>query len=252
MDVERHLFTLLEFWNHTTPRRSVPDSEWIGRFVSLLHGLIDLRVRHVRLWLDSNLGRFQAGHPSIEDLLRRFDSMVIEMRANVQLCGFQCALCHLLCIRGRLHEGDHSCKTTHKCMHDCTFCEGGPKPCGSRYVLCPLIFIHYLADLKCGTSRQACVRIFLNCILPFSYQRLVVWSTLICVANHAPFLESKGVWTTVPKWATEILLELQAAYTFSGCRSCRRQAQVLSACSHVWRSMILFICAVELSHSNYS
>lgn len=132
MDVERHLSALLEFWNQSTPRQSISDTEWIERFVSLLHGLIDLRVRHVRLWLDSNLERFQAGHATIEDLLRRFDNMVIEMRANVQLCGVQCASCHLLCVRGRLHEGDHSCKTTHKCVHDCTFCKGGLKPCGSR------------------------------------------------------------------------------------------------------------------------
>jgi len=132
VDVERHLSALLEFWNQSTPRQSIPDPEWIERFVSLLQGLIDLRVSHVRLWLDSNLDRFQAGHATIEDLLRRFDNMVIEMRANVQLCGVQCASCHLLCVRGRLHEGDHSCKTTHKCVHDCTFCNDGSKPCGSR------------------------------------------------------------------------------------------------------------------------
>ena len=158
MDIERHLSALLEFWNHSTPRQSMPDSEWIERFVSLLHGLIDLRVRHVRLWLDSNLDRFQAGHATIEDLLRRFDNMVIEMRANVQLCGVQCASCHLLCVRGRLHEGDHSCKTTHKCVHDCKFCSDISKPCGSRCALYPLVFTLHLTNLKCGTSWRACVR----------------------------------------------------------------------------------------------
>jgi hypothetical protein len=123
------------YWNFGTrarPRQSVPDSEWIERFALLLHGLIDLRVRHVRLWLDSNLERFQASHSPIEDLLRKFEDMVIEIKANVQLCGVQCASCHLVCIRSRLHEGDHDCNTMHKCVHDCTFCEGGPKPCSSR------------------------------------------------------------------------------------------------------------------------
>ncbi|KAH9047121.1 hypothetical protein EDB84DRAFT_1462824 [Lactarius hengduanensis] len=132
MDIERHLSVLLESWNQSMPRQFTPDSEWIEQFVSHLHGVIDLRVNYVRLWLDSNLERFQDGHATIEDLLRRFDNMVIEMRANVQLCGVQCASCHLLCVRGRLHEGDHSCKTTHRCVHDCKFCKGSPKPCGSR------------------------------------------------------------------------------------------------------------------------
>ena len=144
-EVERHLSALLEFWNQSTPRQSVPDSEWIERFVSLLQGLIDLRVKHVRLWLDSNLERFQDSHATIEDLLRRFDNMVIEMKANVQLCGVQCASCHLLCIRSCLHKGDHNCNTIHKCVHDCTFCNGGSKPCGSRYVLCPLVFFSLLS-----------------------------------------------------------------------------------------------------------
>ena len=132
MDVERHLSALLELWNQNTPRQSLPDSEWRERFVSLLHRLIDLRVKHVGLWLDSNLERFQAGHAAINDLSRRFDNMVIEMKANVQLCGVQCASCHLLCIRVRLHEGDHNCKTTHKCVLACAFCKDGLKPCGSR------------------------------------------------------------------------------------------------------------------------
>ena len=136
----------------------MPDSEWIDRFVSLLHGLIDLRIRHVRLWLDSNLERFQAGHATIEDLFRRFDNMIIEMKANIQLCGVQCASCHLICVRGRLHEGDHNCRTTHKCVYDCSFCKGGLKPCGSRYVLYHLVFTFDSSDLKCGTSRRACVR----------------------------------------------------------------------------------------------
>lgn len=150
MGVERHLSALLEFWHQSTPRQSMPDPDWIERFVSLLHGLIDLRVNHVRLWLDSNLERFQDGHATVDDLHRRFDNMVIEMKANVQLCGVQCASCHMLCVRGRLHEGDHSCKTNHRCVHECKFCKDNTKPCGSRYVLCSLVFTLYLTDFSAG------------------------------------------------------------------------------------------------------
>ena len=39
-----------------------------------------------------------------------------------------------------------------------------------------------------------------------SYQHAVVWLTLICVVNRAPYWESEAVWTTVPKWVTATLL----------------------------------------------
>ena len=133
-DIEKHLSILRESWNQNTPRQSIPDSDWMQRLGKYISELIDLRVGHVQLWLNSNLERFQAGHATIEDLRRRFDSMVIEMRANVQFCSAQCALCHLLCVRGRLHEGDHSCQTTHKCGRNCRFCTDNLKPCGTPYV----------------------------------------------------------------------------------------------------------------------
>ena len=131
---------LLESRNSGTPRQFVPDSEWIGGLTSHLNGLIDLRVNHVQLWLDSNLERFQGGHAAIEDLRRRLDSLIIEMKANVQLCRTQCASCHLLCICSRLHEGEHSCQTTHKCVHNCEFCGDPTKLCGLGCVLCALSF----------------------------------------------------------------------------------------------------------------
>ena len=73
---------------------------------------------------------------------------------------------------------------------------------------------------------------------PVSYRHVVVWRTLICAANRAPFGGSEGVWTTVPKWVTASLLDAQSSDTFSGCRSRQRRAHVFGACSHVWRSMV--------------
>lgn len=132
---------LLESWNSGMPRQFMPDSEWIGGLASHLNGLIDLRVNHVQHWLDSNLERFQGGHAAIEDLRRRFDSLIIEMKTNVQLCRAQCASCHLLCIHSRLHEGEHSCQTTHKCVHSCEFCGDSTKLCGLSYGICTLSLI---------------------------------------------------------------------------------------------------------------
>ncbi|KAH8979281.1 hypothetical protein EDB92DRAFT_1980226 [Lactarius akahatsu] len=128
--IEMCLAALREAQSPGTPRQFISDPEWVGELASYLSGLIDLRVNHVRLWLDSNLGRFQGGHAAIEDLRRRFDSLVIEMKANVQFCRAQCASCHLLCIRSRLHDGDHGCQTSHKCAHTCEFCKDSIKPCG--------------------------------------------------------------------------------------------------------------------------
>jgi hypothetical protein len=134
-NIEMHLVALLESWIPRTPRQVIPDSKWASELVNYLDGLVDLRVNHVRSWLDCNLARFEGGHAAIEDIRRRFDNMVISLRTSVQLCGAQCASCNLLCIRSRLHEGDHNCNTNHKCTFDCEFCEDEPRLCGTRYVI---------------------------------------------------------------------------------------------------------------------
>jgi hypothetical protein len=130
--VELQLFALLGSWVPSTPRQFMPNSEFVAELRKRLNDLIDLHVNHVRSWLDCNLARFQGGHAAIEDLHRKFDNMVIEMKTIVQLCGTQCASCHLLCVHSRLHEGDHSCNTDHKCAFNCGFCEDD-KVCSTRY-----------------------------------------------------------------------------------------------------------------------
>jgi hypothetical protein len=133
--IEGHLTALLRYSNPGTQRQLKPDSEWVADLGACLNGLVELRVNHVRSWLDCNLARFEGGHASIEDLRRRFDNMVIELRTNVQFCGAQCASCNLICIRSRLHEREHKCNTNHKCAHNCGFCEDDPGPCSTRYVI---------------------------------------------------------------------------------------------------------------------
>jgi hypothetical protein len=130
-EIEAHLVPLLESWSPSPPRQSIPDAEWIADLASYLRGLADLRINHVRLWLDLNLERFQDGPAAIDDLRRKFDTIVIQMKTNVQLCSAQCVSCHLLCLRGLLHEGDHSCGTGHQCAHNCEFCEDDIKPCSA-------------------------------------------------------------------------------------------------------------------------
>ncbi len=143
-DVERHLAALLESWSPTTPRQLIPDAEWIAGLVSYLTRLAELRISHVRHWVDVNLNKFPGDLAAIDDLRRRFDNIVIEMKTNIQLCNAKCASCYLLCVRGLLHDGDHNCQTSHQCAHYCGFCEGdlrsNLKLCGTPYVfLTPLI-----------------------------------------------------------------------------------------------------------------
>jgi len=63
-NVEMQLITLLEFWSPSTPRQLIPDSEWVAEIAKYLNGLVDLRVNHVRSWLDCNLARFEGGSRS--------------------------------------------------------------------------------------------------------------------------------------------------------------------------------------------
>ena len=133
-EIERHLVALLERWSPSTSRQSIPDAEWIAGLSLYLQGLVDLRINHVRLWVDSNLERFHGGPAAMEDLRRRYDNIIIEIKTNVQLCRAKCAKCYLLCARGLLHEGNHSCRTSHECAHHCVFCEVGLKLCGTPYV----------------------------------------------------------------------------------------------------------------------
>jgi len=130
-DVDSRLATLRESWKPSTRRQFMPDPDWIANLASYINGLIDLRVNHVRLWLDFNLEKFQSGHAAVGTLRRQFDDMIIEVRSNVQLCRAGCKSCRLLCVRRRFHEGDHGCQTSHECVHKCEFCKDERKTCGT-------------------------------------------------------------------------------------------------------------------------
>ncbi len=157
-EIERHLAVLLESWSPSTPRQSILDTEWIAGLVSYLQGLVDLRINHVRLWVDMNLERFHDGPAAIDDLRRRFDNIVIEIKTNVRLCRAKCASCYLLCVRSMLHEGDHNCRTSHECAHNCGFCEVGLKLCGTPYVFFFLFRSSPLKRAKRRASGEAHVR----------------------------------------------------------------------------------------------
>ncbi|KAG0697666.1 hypothetical protein DFH29DRAFT_984173 [Suillus ampliporus] len=82
-------------------------------------------------WISSNVSRFQSGQASIDELMRAFDSATVDLRSNLQLCKLKCASCELLCIQSRFHDGQHTCQTSHACIHSCDFCasSGDTKAC---------------------------------------------------------------------------------------------------------------------------
>ena len=137
-DHEYPLKTLRDSWDQTIRRQHIDDSQWHSNLVQYLTHLVDLRVAHVKDWLESNVQRFEGGHASIEELRRTFDSAVIDLRASIELCRSQCGSCNLICVRSsRSHKADHHCSTDHSCIHSCSFCKRDgvlTQPCGQTYV----------------------------------------------------------------------------------------------------------------------
>ena len=120
-------------WDRFSERFSLPESEWKRDLQAHLDYIIDLRIEHVRLWLDANTFKFAPNHAHVLDLYRKFDNATIDLKSSVQLCGTQCAECNLTCILGRHHDGQHECRTDHRCVHYCEFeraDHGDSEPCG--------------------------------------------------------------------------------------------------------------------------
>ncbi|KAG8219200.1 hypothetical protein J3R82DRAFT_13 [Butyriboletus roseoflavus] len=125
---ERLLMVLRTAWAGYASRHYTPEDEWIAGLTKHLEAIVNLRIDHVREWLDQNLSRFQAvgggggSHARIDELKRQFESSIVDLRGSVQLCGFACTSCQLRCVQSRAHEGVHDCQSDHSCVHECDFC----------------------------------------------------------------------------------------------------------------------------------
>ena len=137
---ERMLTVLRTAWEGHGSRQYTTEDEWIAGLTHHLENIVNLRIAHVREWLDQNLSRFQAAaggvgsHASIDDLKRLFESSIVDLRGNVQLCGLTCVGCQLRCVQSRMHEGGHDCQSDHVCVHECDFCVAleEHRPCTMR------------------------------------------------------------------------------------------------------------------------
>ncbi|KAH8993666.1 hypothetical protein EDB83DRAFT_2325213 [Lactarius deliciosus] len=123
--IETCLAALREAPSPGTPRQFISDPEWVGELASYLSGLIDLRVNHVRLWLDSNLGRFQelnahhvtssafvVGYTTVTTVVKPLTRFYKVLRPSLKM--LQCRTPWEARVIG--HEGDHMCSAlAHMC-----------------------------------------------------------------------------------------------------------------------------------------
>ncbi|KAF8548833.1 hypothetical protein OG21DRAFT_1489038 [Imleria badia] len=94
---ERMLTDIRTAWEGESSRQYTTEDEWIAGLTQHLENIVNLRISHVREWLDQNLSRFQAtdggggSTARIDELKRHFESSIVDLRSNVQLCGMACA-----------------------------------------------------------------------------------------------------------------------------------------------------------------
>ncbi|KAG9310081.1 hypothetical protein JVU11DRAFT_9689 [Chiua virens] len=169
---DRTLTILRTAWEGHESRQHIPEEEWMIGLTQHLENIVNLRIAHVRKWLDQNLSRFQgagtASHASIDELKRHFENSIVDLRGNVQLCGLTCRECQLRCVRSRVHEGAHDCHSGHACVHECDFC----------------------LELEVPEARTVYDEV---CVLVTRGSTLVPRIS-ICVESRASSLEDMGVW----------------------------------------------------------
>ena len=126
------LSMLQKSWSGYQARHENSEQDWIDGLRSYLKSLAEDRIDLVKRWLAVNTARFSADSTFFDPLHREFESLVVALQSNVQVCGLQCAECALLCLCSRHHEGGHTCQTDHRCVHQCHYEDEHEEPtlCG--------------------------------------------------------------------------------------------------------------------------
>ncbi|KZT12602.1 uncharacterized protein LAESUDRAFT_808190 [Laetiporus sulphureus 93-53] len=121
---------LIGLWDDLHTRGTIADDEWMAGLIEHLNDLVQRRIDHVNEWLNLNMAKFPSTHADIQMLRRLANNMMIDVKANVQICSLQCAKCHLLCALCRHHDGRHDCQTSHACTRSCEYEDYEAKGCG--------------------------------------------------------------------------------------------------------------------------
>jgi len=112
------LAKLRTLWPERLNRFKTIEADFISGYNEFLQGLVKERLELVERWLQANTARF-GEHSEVQGLMRAFKEHGEEMKGSTLLCGSRCSSCGLLCLEMRRHEGEHDCKTTHRCVHLC-------------------------------------------------------------------------------------------------------------------------------------
>jgi len=112
------LAELRTLWPERLDRYKATEADFISGYNEFLQGLVKERLELVGQWLQANTARF-GEHSEVQGLMRAFKEHGEDMKGSTLLCGSRCSSCGLLCLEMRRHEGEHDCKTTHRCVHPC-------------------------------------------------------------------------------------------------------------------------------------
>lgn len=112
------LAELRKLWPERSNRYKASEAGFISGYNDFLQGLVKERLELVGDWLQSNTARF-GEHSEVQGLMRAFKKHGEEIKESTLLCGSRCGSCGLFCLEMRRHEGEHDCKTTHRCPHPC-------------------------------------------------------------------------------------------------------------------------------------
>lgn len=109
-------------WDHFQQRSSIVEVEFLTGYRQYLSAIAEARIDHVQTWINANVARF-GEMAEITSLRSNFEQLSKELRMSVILCGSKCSECGLLCLENKRHDGDHDCKTSHKCPELCGFAD---------------------------------------------------------------------------------------------------------------------------------
>ena len=112
------LAELRQLWPQRLDRYKASEADFISGYNEFLQGLVKERLDLVGGWLQANTARF-GKHSEVQSLMRAFKEHGEELKGSMLLCGSRCGSCGLFCLEMRRHEGEHDCKTTHRCPHPC-------------------------------------------------------------------------------------------------------------------------------------
>ncbi|KAG1764546.1 hypothetical protein EDD22DRAFT_951631 [Suillus occidentalis] len=81
---EAALQVLSHAWGDYDSRHHMPEDHWIENLIAHIDSMVNLRVAHVREWISSNVARFQSGQASIDELMRTFESAIVDLKSHPQ------------------------------------------------------------------------------------------------------------------------------------------------------------------------